>query len=450
MLKYLMIFFFLFNFLDGFSQYFVSTFSGNGSAGFINGSLDSAAFNSPFGLSIDKYDNLYIADAGNNCIRKIDAVTGIVTTLAGTGVAGWLDGPANLAKFNSPSDLCVDDSGNVYVSDFLNQRIRKIFADGEVTTIAGTGSAGLVNGDHTIAKFNYPRGICLDKSGNIYIADSWNHRIRKIDSLGIVSTYAGGGSAMGVGSTGALTDSNDVNARFFTPSGLSIDQYKNIFVADAYNHRIRKIDSAGVVTTYVGSGSTGVGNGGFMDGSKDVALLNTPTEVFIDTASNDLYISDTFNNRIRKANSYGDTVTTFAGSGLPSFVDSIDTLAAFNYPRGVVVSNLSTKIVYLNDYNNNAIRRIEYKNKLSLKDIMYDDNIVIYPNPSNAEFTVQLFKNDFNLINVLNIFGNNIKEVSINLEKTIYINLENFVKGVFFLKIQKKSGKFIVKKIYLQ
>ncbi len=450
MFKYLMIFFFLFNFLDGFSQYFVSTFSGNGSAGFINGTLDSAAFNSPFGLSIDKYDNLYIADAGNNCIRKIDAVTGIVTTLAGTGVAGWLDGPANLAKFNSPSDLCVDDSGNVYVSDFLNQRIRKISIVGDVTTLAGTGSAGFVNGDHAIAKFNYPRGICLDTYGNIFIADSWNHRIRKIDSLGMVSTFAGGGSAMGVGSTGSLTDSNDVNARFFTPSGLTIDQYNTIYVADAYNHRIRKIDSAGMVTTFAGSGPTGVGYGGFMDGIKDVSLLNTPTEVFIDTVSDDLYISDTFNNRIRKVISNGDTVTTFAGSGLPSFVDSIDTLAAFNFPRGVVVSNLSNKKIFLNDYNNNSIRRIEYKSTVNLKSIIYDDNIVIYPNPSAAKFTVQLLKNDFNLIDVLDILGNKIIEIPVGLESTVFINLENFTKGVYFLKIQKKSGKFIVKKIYLQ
>lgn len=450
MLKQLILLFFLFYYSEGYSQYFVSTYSGNGNAGFINGTLDSAAYNSPFGLCIDKYDNLYIADAGNNCIRKIDAISGLVTTLAGTGVAGWLDGPSNLAKFNSPADLCVDDSGNVFVSDFLNQRIRKISVDGDVTTIAGTGSAGFLNGDHAIAKFNYPRGICLDTYRNIYISDSWNHRVRKIDSLGMVSTFAGGGSAMGVGSTGSLVDSNDVNARFFTPSGLTIDQYNNIYVADAYNHRIRKIDSVGVVTTFAGSGSTGVGNGGFMDGIKDVALLNTPTEVFIDTVSKELYISDTFNNRIRKAISNGDSVNTFAGNGLASFVDSIDTLASFNFPRGVVVSNLSNKKIYLNDYNNNSIRRIEYKNTVSLLSIIYDDNIVIFPNPSTAQFTVQLLKNEFNQINVLDILGNKIKEIPIGLESTVFINLDNFAKGVYFLKIQKKSGKFIIKKILLQ
>ena len=130
---------------------------------------------------------------------SLEIATGIVSTYAGTGVSGWKDGKSDSARFNSPTDLCVDDSGNVYVSDFQNQRIRKISNTGNVSTIAGSGLAGFGNGHGILARFNYPRGICIDKAGNLYIGDSWNHRIRKIDVSGNVTTYAGGGNSIGVG-----------------------------------------------------------------------------------------------------------------------------------------------------------------------------------------------------------------------------------------------------------
>ncbi len=447
---YFFLLFFLIICTEGFTQNYVSTYSGKINAGFNNGAINVATFNSPFGLCIDKYDNLYLADAGNNCIRKIDAITGTVSTLAGTGVAGWKDGTASVAKFNSPADLCIDDSGNVYVSDFLNQRIRKISIDGYVTTVAGTGSIGLINGDHTIAKFNYPRGICRDKSGNLYIADSWNHRIRKIDTLGIVSTYAGGGTAMGVGSTGSLKDSTDINARFFTPAGLSIDQHGNIYVADAYNHRIRKIDTTGIVTTVAGSGLSGVGKGGFMDGTIDLAILNTPTEVFADTSADELYIGDTFNNRVRKINIAAGMVSTFAGNGLASYIDSLDTLASFNYPRGVVVSNISTKKVFVNDYSNNAIRLIKQKVINTMVNYIPEYSINIFPNPSESIFTVNLVDEYFTRIEILSILGKSIKILSFNSVSTAIIDLLDLPRGTYFLIIGNSSVNFRSKKIILK
>ncbi len=139
----------------------------------------------------------------------------------------------------------------MYVSDFINQRIRKISNDMEVTTIAGSGQAGYLEGPADEAKFNYPRGICLDDTGNIYIGDSWNHRIRKISTDGIVSTWAGGGTTIGVQSVGDYVDASDTAARFYTPCEVSIDQFNNIFVADAYNHRIRKIDPTRMVIQWL-------------------------------------------------------------------------------------------------------------------------------------------------------------------------------------------------------
>ncbi len=446
----LLILFFLLNLQSSFSQYFVSTYSGTPSGGFDNGTIDIATFNSPFGMCIDKNNNLYIADAGNNCIRKINTTTGIVTTLAGTGTAGWRDGAANSARFNSPADLCIDDSGNVYISDFLNQRIRKLSVDGYVSTIAGTGTAGYIDSDHSTARFNYPRGICRDVSGNLYIADSWNHRIRKIDNFGMVTTFAGGGSSMGVGSTGALVDSNNINARFFTPAGLAIDQYGNIYVADAYNHRIRKIDTSGFVTTLVGNGEIGPTKGGYLNGSKTEAILNTPTEVFVDTNSNELYISDTFNNRIRKAEMISGFVSTFAGNGLPDYIDSLDSLSAFNYPRGLVVFAGTEKKIYVNDYSNNSIRLIEYKSGVEVFENSMVDNIIIFPNPSNGVFTIKLLKTNINQLTVFDIFGNAIKKFKPGSQTSMRIDLGNSASGIYFLMIQKISGEVIIKKICVE
>ncbi len=258
------------------SQNFVTTYAGTGSPGFVNGDTSIASFNKPFGICIDPDGNLYLADAYNHCIRKI-GIDGQVSTYAGTGTAGYLDGPADEAKFNQPINICLDDDGNMYVSDFINQRIRKISSDMEVTTIAGSGQAGYLNGPANEAKFNYPRGICLDDTGNIYIGDSWNHRIRKISTEGIVSTWAGGGTSIGVQSVGDYVDASDTAARFYTPCELSIDQYNNIFVADAYNHRIRKIDPTRMVTTVAGTGESGPDGGGFQNGIASEAMFKVPT-----------------------------------------------------------------------------------------------------------------------------------------------------------------------------
>ena len=447
---FLVILFFLLFSQSSFSQYFVSTYSGSTTGGFDNGTIGNATFNSPYGMCIDKNNNIYIADAGNNCIRKINTVNGIVTTLAGTGTAGWRDGAAAQAKFSSPADLCIDDSGNVYISDFLNQRIRKLSFDGYVTTVAGTGTAGYIDGDHSTARFNYPRGICRDISGNLFIADSWNHRIRKIDNFGVVTTFAGGGSSKGVNSTGALVDSNNINARFFTPAGLAIDQYGNIYVADAYNHRIRKIDSSGFVTTIVGNGEIGPTNGGYLNGSKTTAILNTPTEVFVDTNSDELFISDTFNNRIRKVEMISGMVSTFAGNGMADYIDSLDTLSAFNYPRGLVLSDGLPKIVYVNDYSNNIIRLIEYKSGVGVSENSMDDNITIFPNPSNGIFTIKLLNTFVNELTIFDIFGKAIKKITPGSQTSKSIDLGNRASGIYFLLIQKVSGDTIIKKIYVE
>ncbi|RJR10462.1 hypothetical protein C4588_03180 [Candidatus Parcubacteria bacterium] len=325
-----------------FAQYSVSTYAGSDS-GFVNGTLAESKFNGSFGICIDKDGNLYIADSGNNCIRKIDT-GGIVSTFAGTSKVGSKNGDRLSSTFNSPTGICTDDNGNFYVADFLNHLIRKIDNQGSVTTLAGSGQPGFADGFANEAMFNFPRGIAIDGYGNIFVGDSWNHRIRKITPDGNVTTYAGGGTDIGPESKGGYIDGPDTTARFFTPCGVACDLYGNVYVADALNHRIRKIDSYGNVTTVAGSGQSGWNNGDFNDGDYKSAILNTPTELCV-TFDEDIIFSDTFGNRVRKL-SYDGRVITIAGDGTPGFLDGDGALSKFNYPRGIVMDN-AEKIIYV-------------------------------------------------------------------------------------------------------
>ena len=364
------------------AQNFVSNFSGNGIPGLANGSPAMTNFYNPFGICRDSAGNLYVADGDNHCIRRVDP-SGNSSVYAGTAIAGFADGPALSAMFNNPINLCMDAQGDLYVSDFLNQRIRRISASGMVTTVAGSGVAGFANGLALSSRFNYPRGIAIDSLGNIYVADSWNHRIRKIDgSTHNVSTYAGGGTTIGVGSVGGLVDGPDTAARFYTPSGLTMDASGSLYVADPNNHRIRRIDTSRVVTTVAGSGATGPGSGGFLDGNALSALLNTPTDLFWMPDGN-LLISDTYNNRVRLLDTSG-TISSYAGSGIPGYSNGPDSLAEFNFPRGVI-ANPAGDTVFVVDYNNHTVRLICpcIPAFTSERDGPFDPAYA-YPNPSSG------------------------------------------------------------------
>lgn len=329
------------------AQYSVSTFAGSDS-GFVNGSLTQSKFSSAFGICIDKNGNLYISDSGNNCIRKIDT-QGIVSTFAGTGEVGNKNGDRLTSTFNSPTGICTDDNGNFYIADFLNHTIRKIDSEGIVTTLAGSGEPGFADGYGEEAQFNFPRGISIDAFGNLFVGDSWNHRIRKITPDGNVTTYAGGGNEIGPDSKGSCVDGPSSQARFFTPCGVACDVYGNVYVADALNHKIRKIDNYGNVTTVAGTSDPGWNNGGFSDGDYKSAMLNTPTELCI-SFDEEIFFSDTFGNRVRKINIDG-TVTTIAGDGTPGFSDGDGVLSKFNYPRGIVLDNAENKIYVVDSKN---------------------------------------------------------------------------------------------------
>lgn len=235
----------------------VSTFAGAaGQRGNTNGTGSGARFSSPHGTAVDRFGNVYVADHLNHIIRKITPA-GVVTTVAGTGARGNQDGVASVATLDYPIGIAIDPIGNLYVTQYYNHTIRKITPTGVVTTIAGqAGSTGSSDGPGTTARFNGPAEIDIDFFGNIYVADSGNHTIRKMTPTGIVSTIAGLagsiGSADGVGTA----------ARFNTPSGIAIDSSGNLYVTDSYNHTIRKVTPAGEVSTIAGvAGQSGSADG---------------------------------------------------------------------------------------------------------------------------------------------------------------------------------------------
>lgn len=287
----------------------VTTLAGSGASGFANGTGTAATFYNPYGLTVDAAGNVYVADQQNNAIRKITSA-GAVSTLSGNGTSGRTNTSAVgvSALYNSPSSVAVDAAGAaVYVADFGNNEIRKIVtatgaSNGTVTVLAGsaTGATGSANGTGTAATFNGPAGVAVDAAGNVYVADFNNNSIRKITAAGVVTTLAGGkaGNANGTGTA----------ASFNGPRGVAVDAAGNVYVADANNNLIRKITAAGVVTTLAGNGSAGNASG-----AANAASFNYPSGVAVD-ATGVVYVADSNNNLIRKIGTDG-TVTSVAGSG---------------------------------------------------------------------------------------------------------------------------------------
>jgi prepilin-type N-terminal cleavage/methylation domain-containing protein len=316
--------------------------AGSGTSGATNSTGAAASFNSPNDIAIDASGNVYVADLYNHVIRKITSA-GVVTTLAGSGSATFADGTGTSASFNYPQSVDVDAAGNVYVADSYNNRIRKITSAGVVTTLAGSGSGAYADGTGAAASFSGPRGIALDTSGNVYVADTNNARLRKITPAGVVTTLAGSGGGTTVNGTGT-------GASFNMLYSVAVDTAGTIYGAEYSGHTIRKITAAGVVTTLAGSGVAGSTNG-----TGTAAQFNEPNGVAV-TSEGNVYVAEYSGQRIRMITSAG-VVTTFAGSGTSGYADGVGTAIQFANPRGVEVS--SGGIVYVADSSNHRIRVIK-------------------------------------------------------------------------------------------
>ncbi len=319
----------------------VTTAAGSGTNGFADGPATSAQFNNPLGVALDGTGNAYIADTSNDRIRKVDSA-GNVTTVAGTGTYGFADGPATSAQFRTPAGVAVDGTGNVYVADAGNNRIRMIDLSGNVSTVAGTGTNGFADGPATTAQFDYPNGVAVDGTGNVYVAELGG-RIRKIDLSGNVTTLAGTG-------TQGFADGPATTAQFSSPTGVAVDTTGNVYVADTGNSRVRKIDSSGNVSTVAGTGTQG-----FADGPATTAQFSSPRGVAFDAIGN-VYVADTGNSRVRKIDSSGNVIT-LAGTGTSGFADGPATTAQFDSPAGVTFDG--TGNIYVADMANNRIRKVD-------------------------------------------------------------------------------------------
>lgn len=295
--------------------YTVTTYAGMATfGGYVDGPLNIAEFGSLSGICRDQAGNIYVSDYYNNRIRKITP-GGIVSTFAGTGIAGFADGPGATAQFYGPSGLAVDNSGNIYVADLSNYRIRKITPAGVVSTFAGSGVQGIANGTSASAWFMGPTSITIDPSGNIYVPDGTIGLIRKITPAGIVSRMTPNGSG--------YVDGPLAIAKFGGRLYMISDAAGNLYVSDYSNHCIRKISTSGIVSTFAGTG----GIAGSADGSATTASFNRPSGIIAD-ANGSLLVLDQDNYKIRKIDVAGN-VSTIAGSGIQGFNDGIGLTAQF-------------------------------------------------------------------------------------------------------------------------
>jgi hypothetical protein len=344
----------------------ITTVAGRGKLGFSGdgGLATSAQLWDPSCVALDAAANLYIGDLRNYDVREVAAATSKITTYAGTQVAGYSGdkGPANAAQMYGPTACATDSSGNLYLADVANNVIRKVDINtGIITAVAGNGAEagtpdGIFSGDGgpaLLAGINHPNGVALDGAGNLYIADTYNQRIRMVSAAtGIITTIAGTGTGGYSGDGAAAT-----NAELYNPEGLAVDSSGNIYFAEEANNVIRKVTAAtGIISTIAGKGNSG--EGFFGDGGLAIrANFRGPTDVALDSAGN-VYVTDYANQRVRKITVSTGIIQTVVGNGTPGYGGDggAATQAALFAPHGITFD--SKGVMYIADYANGAVRKV--------------------------------------------------------------------------------------------
>ncbi len=418
----------------------ITTIAGTGVASYTgdSGPASTATFNYPCYIAIDSKDDLYIADRSNNAIRKINT-SGIITTIAGNGTPGFSgdNGPATAAQLHSPICIAIDNVDNLYIVDGYNARIRKISNSGIITTVAGFGGVSGYSGDNgpATAAEVLPYGVALDASGNIYISDGVNNVVRKVNSLGIITTIGGKGTAGFSGDGSAAT-----NAQFETLGDIAVKSTGEVYVPVWGSYRVRAIDNRGIVNTIAGIGTSGYAGD---NGAATAAEFMAPNCVNFDKSSN-YYISDNYAHVIRKVNSSG-IITTIAGNGTAG--DSGDngpaTAAQLNNPNSIAMN--SSGDIFIADVLNNKIRKISY-NDVGVKQVVQaQPDVVIYPNPTHTEITVKADK-EIESVELINIIGASMPDIAVvkPYKTQQQLNVSTLPNGIYFVKVNGVyAGRFV-------
>ena len=410
----------------------ITTIAGNGTMGFAGdyGASTLARVAQPRDVQVDDSGNLYIADIGNLCIRKINAA-GIITTVAGVGGSSGYsgdNGPAVAARLMGPTSIALDRAGNLYIMDESVAVVRKVNAAGIITTIAGSGTHGFGgdNGPATLAQLDHPCGVTVDKHGNVYICDTENNRIRKIDATGVITTIAGTGVAGTGGDGGPATA-----AEIIRPLKISVDTSGNTYFSSDW--RVRKINAAGIISTVAGTGFSGA----LGDGGPATAATVSSEGLKVDNDGN-IYLTDPSNNSVRWINSSG-LINTIVGTGFAGFSgdNGPALLAELSFPVGVTVDN--SGYLYIADAGNNRIRKT-YEHTESVCKLATYGSVIISPNPSNGRLSVSFstMQDRVELL-VTDIVGREIKKVNSIQTKQENITIDQ-PDGVYFLKITTPAG----------
>lgn len=430
------------------SAQIIKTIAGIDTSGYFGdgGPATSAELNFPIAVLPDASKNIYIADFKNNRIRIINS-SGTINTFAGNGVQGYSGdgGTATNAEFYKPIGLARDISGNIYIADHGNNRIRIINSSGIVNTLAGNGIAGYSGdgGPATSAELDMPTCVTWIASGKIYIADYQNNRIRMVNTSGIITTIAGNG--FGAPSSGGYSGDGGqaTAAELYNPSVAALDTSGNLYISDYMNNRVRVIDTSGIITTLAGNG---IGNYSGDGGPATAAELN-PSGLTLD-ASGNIYIPDYGNNRIRMINTSG-IISTSAGNGIPGFSGDGGpaTAAEINGPSGLafdVSGNL-----YIADFYNQRVREV-LSNSTSIDQLIRaSGEITIYPVPNTGSFTVSGITQG-QVIDLYNSTGQKILSTisPAHSGPSANFDISNQPNGIYLLRILNKDGSVVaVKKI---
>jgi hypothetical protein len=440
------------------AQTIITTIGGNGMGVYGDNEHDggpatNAEIRIPEGLCLDNSGNIYIAESGNNRVRKINSATGIITTIGGTGAHGFSgDGePATEAQLLAPVAVFTDTLGNVYFADSGNNRIRKITAlTGIVITIAGSGPAGIgLGGDSgegglaINAHLNVPTGLCLDNFGNIYIADYSNNKIKKVNAAtGIITTVAGIGGP--VGYTGGFVGySGDgglaINAQFSGTIQVFVDEASNLFICDQWNHAVRKVNaSTGIITTIAGTGTAGyLGDGG----AATNAQLNQPSGVYVDSQNN-IFIAE--NGAIKRVDGLTNIITTVAGNDTIGFSgDGGPAVDAKIIGSDVFLDKYGT--IFIADLDNNRIRMV-YNSKLAISQIaLIEKEISIYPNPTTGSITIENAKGSE--VIMYDVVGKVVNKKVMPSDKET-VNIESLPNGMYMIQVvEENTGIRTIRKI---